>query len=112
MSLSLSFPVDLEVFRPHADRDSAALMRCIAGDEIHLGRADEAGDEQIGRPFIEIERRAILLDLAGIEHDNLVRHGHRLDLVVSDIDCGGAELLLQPRDLEPHLHAKGGVEVR
>src|SRR3546814_10533984 len=37
---------------------------------------------------------------------------HRLGLVVGDIDGGVAELVVQPADLEPHLLAEIGVQVR
>ena len=53
-------------------------------------RADEAGDEQVGRPVVELERRADLLDAAVVHHHDLVGHGHGLDLVVRDVDGGGA----------------------
>src|SRR5436190_15287277 len=38
---------EIEMFRANADSRSAELLRGIAGDEIHLRRADEAGDEEI-----------------------------------------------------------------
>ena len=56
--------------------------------EIHLRRADEAGDELVGRLVVEIERRAHLLDPARAQHDDLVGHRHRLDLVVRDVHHG------------------------
>src|SRR3546814_20799812 len=37
---------------------------------------------------------------------------HRLGLVVGDIDGGVAELVVQPADLEPHLLAEIGGQVR
>ena len=60
---------------------------------------------------VELERRADLLDLAGVQHHDLVGHGHRLDLVVGDVDRGGAEAVLQPRDLQPHVDAQRRVEI-
>ena len=80
-------------------------------DEIHLRRADEAGDEEIGRAFVELQRRAVLFDAAGIEHDDLVGHRHGLDLVMGDVDRGGPELLLQFCHFQPHLDAERRVEV-
>src|SRR5205814_2099073 len=58
-------------------------------EEIHRRRADEARDEQIVRPVVEFERRTDLLHDAVVHHDDLVGHGHGLDLVVGDIDRGG-----------------------
>ena len=57
------------------------------------GRADEAGDEQIVRLVVELERRADLLDVAAVEHHDLVGHGHRLDLVVGHVDLVVPRLL-------------------
>ena len=45
------------------------------------------------------------------EHDDPVGQRHRLGLVVRDIDHGDAELLVQARDLDPHLHPQLGVEI-
>ena len=61
---------------------------------------------------VELERAADLLDPSRIEDDDAVGHGHRLDLVVGDVDRGGAEGILELGDLEPHLDAERGVEIR
>ena len=66
-------------------------------EEIHLRRADEAGDEAIGRMVVELERRADLLDAPAAQHDDPVGHGHRLDLVVGDVDHGRAQPVVQRR---------------
>ena len=70
----------------------------FAGDEVHARRADEPGDEEIGRMIVEIERRPDLLDHAGAQHDDAVGERHRLDLVVRDKNHGHAELTVQPVD--------------
>ena len=85
--------------------------RHLGRQEVHLRAADEAGDEQVARMVVELERRARLLDDAGLQHHDLVGHGHGLDLVVGDVDHGRLELVVQPGELDPHLHAQGGVEV-
>ena len=82
-----------------------------AVDEIHLRRADEAGDEVVRRRVVELHRRADLLDLAGVEHDDLVGQRHRLDLVVGDIDHRRLEPAVQLRDLQPRVDAQRRVEV-
>ena len=46
-----------------------------------------------------------------VHHRDPRRHGHRLDLVVGDVDDGLPELVVQLLDLEPHLGAQLGVEV-
>ena len=56
-----------------------------AGQHVHRRRTDEARDEEIRRPVVEIERRADLLDAAVVHDDDLVGHRHRLDLVVGHV---------------------------
>ena len=96
----------------------AALERCRAVEadgavqEIHGRRADEAGDEQVLRPIIKLERRADLLDQAVMHHHDPIGHGHGLDLVMGDVDGGGLEALVQFLDLGAHGDAQLGVEIR
>ncbi|MNT71509.1 hypothetical protein D3C72_2100020 [compost metagenome] len=87
------------------------FCRLGAVDEVHAGAADEAGDEAVGRLLVEIERRAELFDISGIEHHDAVGHGHGFDLIMGDVDHGGLELLVQFGDFEPHVDAQGGVEI-
>ena len=47
-----------------------------------------------------------------MHHDDLVGHGHGLDLVVGDVDGRGLQPLVQFLDLGAHLHAQLGVEIR
>ena len=94
-----------------ADGLGVVLRGGGALDQVHLRRADEAGDEEVLRGLVELHRRADLLDVAGVQHHDLVGHGHRLDLVVGDVDHRGAELLVQLGDLEPHGAAQRRVEV-
>ena len=47
-----------------------------------------------------------------LQHHDLVGHGHGLDLIVGDVDHGGAEPLVELCELDPHLHPELGVEVR
>ncbi len=56
--------------------------------------------------------RADLLHFPGEKHHHAVPQRHGLGLVMGDVDGGGAQLVLQARDLRTHLHAKFGVEVR
>ena len=54
---------------------------------------------------------ADLLDRAAAHDHHPVAEGHRLGLVVGDVDGGGAELLLQPGHHRAHLHPQLGVQV-
>ena len=83
----------------------------LAVEQVHRRRADEAGDEQIVGPVVELERRADLLDPAVVHDDDLVGHGHGLDLVVRDVDRRRLQPLMQFLDLGAHLHAQLGVEI-
>src|SRR5262245_22822804 len=78
---------------------------------VHGGRADEAGDERGRRPLVDVDRAADLLGAAGIHDDQPVAQRHRLDLVVGDVDAGGADVAMQVLDLHAHLHAQLGVEI-
>ena len=69
------------------------------------------GEERRRRPLVEVARRALLLDAAGVHDDDAVGDRHRLLLVVRDVDHGEAEPLLQLADLLAHLAAQPGVEV-
>src|SRR5208282_2691340 len=89
----------------------AALGRWRALDQVHGRRADEPGDEEAVRLVVELERRADLRDRAAVEHDDLVGHGHRLDLVVGDVDHRRLQRVVQFADLDPHLHPERRVEI-
>ena len=80
--------------------------------EVHRRRADEPRDKAVRRVLVQLHRRADLFDPAVVEHHDPVGQRHRLDLVMGHIDHRRAEPLVQPRDLQPHLHAQRGVEVR
>ena len=51
-----------------------------------VGRPDEAGDEDAGRPPVDLLRRADLLDVASAHHRDPVTHREGLTLVVGDED--------------------------
>ncbi len=80
--------------------------------EVHRRRADEAGDEDVGRVVVHVPRGVDLLEDAVLEHRDPVAHRHGLDLVVGDVDRRDAEPALQRGDLGAGLHAQLRVEVR
>jgi hypothetical protein len=49
--------------------------------------------------------------MAALHHHDAVGHGHRLGLVVGDVDRGDLELLVQRLDLGAHLYAQLGIEI-
>ena len=90
--------------RTRWDSSSACALDDVA-------RADEAGDEFRARAVVDVLGRARLLDLAVVHHRDDVGGGHRLRLVVGDVDRGVAVLVVQPAHLEAHLLAQIGVEI-
>ena len=119
----------LERLRPDAD-DQAAVRRAdgrrrkpeaaerdgVVGDgrldEVHRGRADERGDEQVHRLGVERLRRVDLQDPAVAHHRDALAERHRLDLVVRDVDRRRAEAGVQRRELRAHADPELRVEVR
>ena len=91
------------------DRHVAGIERLALED---VARPDEAGDELRARPRIDFLRRAELLDPAAVHHRDEIGGGHRLRLVVGHVDRGVAVGVVQAADLEAHLLAQVGIEVR
>ena len=81
-------------------------------DHVHRRRADEAAHEEVDGALVEILRRRDLLELALAHHRDAIAHRHRLDLVVRDVDRRDPELVLEARDLRPHVDAELRVQVR
>ncbi len=94
------------------DEHRATFFDDIGGEQVHGGRADEGGDEQVAGRVVEHLRRRDLLEDALAHDRDPITHGHRLDLVVRDVHRRDAEVALQLRHVGPHLHAQLGVEVR
>ena len=100
-------PLDVDL----ADRQLRLAAAELRRHEVHRRRADEAGDEEVLRLLVELRRRADLLQDPGPHHRDPVAEGHRLGLVVGDVDRRRLQLRLQFRHLGPHLHAQLRVEV-
>ena len=76
---------------PVGDEAAVGLDRAL--DQV--GGAEEGRDEAVGRPVVELDRRADLLDAALVEHRDAVGDRVGVLLVVGDVDRGDAELALQ-----------------
>ena len=81
------------------------LSRFMAGEPMKPATNRFAGrsNSSSGAPICSM--------LPRLHHDDLVGHGHRLDLVVRDVDRRRLQSLVQFLDLGAHLHAQLGVEV-
>ncbi len=95
------------------ERDQAVgveIGAMAAADEI--GRADEIRDEGVARKIVDVARRADLLDQPVAHHHDAVRHRQRLFEIVRHVDRRDAEPVLQLAQLDAHVGAQLGVEVR
>ena len=81
-----------------------------AFEEVHGRRAEEAGDEEVGRFVVDRARRADLLKDAGAQDGEAIAEEHGFGLVVGDVEHGGAETPMERSDLAAQLGAQGGVE--
>ena len=61
---------------------------------------------------VDLLRRADLLELATAHHRDTRSHGHRLDLIVGDVEDRRVEPAVQVDELGAGLAAQLGVEVR
>ena len=98
--------VDGHAGREAAQRRGGRILRDLPRDDVHFRRADEGGDELGGRLVVKGVRSVHLDEDALVEHGDTIAHRHRLDLVMGHVDGGDLELLLQPDQLHPHLHAQ------
>ncbi len=76
------------------------------------GEPMKVATKRVARAAVDLGRCAGLLDPALVHHHHGVGERHRLHLIVGDEDRGGLEAVVQAADLDPHLHAQLGVEVR
>ena len=88
----------------------APVERALEGQQVHRRRADEIGDEQAGRPVIDLLRRTELLHRAAIHDGDGVGHRHRLELVMGDIDRRRTDAVVQRPGLGAHQGAELGIE--
>ena len=79
--------------------------------EIHCGRAQKSSNELIGWLIEKLHRRAHLHHLTCFEHDNLIRQGHRFDLIMGDIDGCCSQLRMEPRNFHPCVMPQGRIEI-
>src|SRR6185295_2565520 len=80
-------------------------------DEVHGGRADEAGHEKVRRVQVQLLRGPDLLEDAVLHDRDPITHGHRLDLVVRDIDDRRSQAPMDASDLRARLYAQLCVQV-
>ena len=95
-----------------ANPDRVPLLLQLGLDQVHRRRPDEPAHEEVHRLVVEHLRCVDLLEQTALQDGHTIAHGHRLGLVVRDVDGGCLELALDAGDLGAHLHPQLGVEVR
>src|SRR6266568_8349693 len=93
------------MLRAEADDDIAELS------QIHGRGTEKSGDESVGGIVIDFGGSAELAHDALIEHHDAVAHGHGFDLIVRDVDGGGADATVKALELLARGSAELGVEV-
>ena len=81
-------------------------------NEVDARRANEPRDKLVRRLVVKLQRGAELFHHTLVEHSDAVTHGHGLNLVMGHVNHGRAQLLVQPGQLDAHVHAQRGVKVR
>src|SRR5918999_3763308 len=75
-------------------------------NKIHARTADKLRHETIRRSVVDIQWGVKLLKPAALHHRDARGECHRFGLIVRDVDCRGAELMLQSFQFATHLHAQ------
>ena len=95
-------------------RQAAGLQqfsRVGCGNDVHLRGTDELGNKLVGRPVVQVQRRAHLLNAAITQHHHAVGQRHGFDLVVGDVNRGGTQITMQLGDLYAGLSAQGSIQI-
>src|SRR5690554_876631 len=100
----------------HVEADALVVAYATQGidphrNEVHRRGTDEGGHEGRGWFLEDLGRGADLLGHAGVHDDHALRERHRLDLVVRDVETGGAQAAMQFLDFKTHLHPQLGIQV-
>src|SRR5207302_2111098 len=68
--------------------------------------ADETGNELVGGLIVEFERLPHLLHQSVLHHDHAIAQRHGLDLIVGDVDGGGAEAQMRSEEHTSELQSR------
>ncbi len=78
---------------------------------VHSRAANKPGDEQVVWALVQVGGSICLLQNAILHHRDTRAHGHSFGLVVSDVDEGRLQALMELGDLGTGLHTQLGIEV-
>ncbi|CAI8383314.1 MAG: Uncharacterised protein [SAR116 cluster bacterium MED-G04] len=106
------------MFRPNTEAVRITLEQFLPSpgqvfchEEIHLGAADKLRHKHVLRVFIKLDRGADLFNIPATQNNDLVRQGHRFDLIMGDVDHGCPQPAVQPGDFNPCLDPQGCIKV-
>ncbi len=110
-------PFDGGVAQPQADVVAnephlAVGVFQISVQKIHRWHAEKTCDETIGRMPIDVQRRIGLPHHRVAHHHDPISQGHRLFLIVRDVDRRRFQLAVEPLDLGTGLDAELRIEIR
>ena len=92
------------MLRARADRARAGWRAAVGQkpgrDQVDARLAEPRGDIDAARAFEDFARRSDLDQPALVQDADAVRHRHRFDLVMGDVEDGGAEILLDVLQLQ------------
>src|SRR5947207_9416392 len=83
-----------------------------AREDVHPGAPDEAGNEDVSRPAIQLSGGAHLAEASPLEDGNPLAHRHSLDLLAGHINDGGMEGAVPLEQAAAQLDAQVRLEVR
>ena len=98
--------VESEIHTVKCDVVKAHFVILGHGAREDVTLAYKVRHETVRRLIVNILRRSHLLDLSILHDNDLVRHGERLFLIVSDKNKGDSYFLLDPFQLVLHLFAQ------
>ncbi len=90
----------------------SSVFACQAHlEEVHRRAADETGDEDVGRLFVELVRRADLHQPARVHDRHARADGERFRLVVCHRHDRASQVVVQVLELDSCVESLAGVEV-
>ena len=88
----------------------AAISADLTGNDVHRRRPEKAGNKQVGRTPVDLQRRADLLDPSRPYDHDAVTHGHGLGLIMGDVNEGRAQVCVELLEFRAHFDPELGVE--
>src|SRR5579859_5387103 len=101
---------DVDADAGKTDHPIARSQAGLEAQEVHGRRADEVRHEHARGPVIDLLRRADLLDASLVHDRDLIRHRHRLELIVRHVDRGRTDAIVEIAKLIAHQVTELGIK--